>query len=65
MLTDPKIRQKWKEKNANRPLEFDYARDRDHILTPFQCDLCVFRRILSRDPVKYITKDETALIHIR
>jgi hypothetical protein len=29
------------------------GRDGDHLITPFQCDLCVFRNLLGRNPTKH------------
>jgi hypothetical protein len=33
------------------------ARDGNHLVTPFQCDLCHFRNILGRDPVYNLPQD--------
>jgi len=38
----------WKsDKDRDRHL---FARDGDHLITPFQCDLCVFRNLQGRNP---------------
>jgi hypothetical protein len=29
------------------------ARNWDHLMTPFQCDMCHFRNINKRDPIKH------------
>ena len=42
-----------------------HARDGDHLLTPFQCDLCLFRNIQGRDPSAHDPKDELLLCCIR
>jgi len=35
------------DKDATRHL---HARNGDHLITPFQCDLCIFRNLLDRNP---------------
>jgi hypothetical protein len=44
---------------------FRVARDGDHLLTPFQCDLCCFRNLQKRDPVASLPKDDLLLCCIR
>ena len=41
--------------------ELDYARAGDHIMTPFSCDLCVFRSAHHRDPEHSIETDQNTL----
>jgi hypothetical protein len=41
----------WKHKKTDLN-EFIVARDGDHLLTTFQCDLCIFRRVLQREPIE-------------
>jgi hypothetical protein len=41
------------------------ARDGDHLLTPFQCDLCCFRNLQHQDPVPGLPKDDLLLCAIR
>jgi hypothetical protein len=43
--------------DANDETRFKEARDGDFLLTPFQCDLCHFRNLLSRDPVIGLPQD--------
>ena len=57
--------EKWRIKLKKGMIDFDYARNGDHIITPFQCDLCVFRRIQSRDPSPFSDQDNTLLAYIR
>ena len=42
-------------------MRFRCARDGDHLLVPFQCELCHFRNIQQRDPIKNYWKDECLL----
>ena len=60
----PEMLAKWgqKPKHLN---SYDYARDGDHLLTPFQCDLCVFRRIHHRNPNEDSDQDSNLLAFIR
>ena len=53
-LDDPKEQNKFKS-----------ARAGDHLMCPFQCDLCHFRNIHKRDPVRGIGKDARLLMAIR
>lgn len=54
----------WGHKKPD-PLQFHTARDGDHLLTPFQCDLCVFRRVMKRDPDVASHADQLAAAHMR
>jgi hypothetical protein len=42
-------------------LRYIHARDGDHLLTPFQCDLCVFRNLKGRNPVPDSNLDHALL----
>ena len=44
---------------------FQYARNGDHLMTPFVCDLCVFRALRNRDPITLSDKDQKTLMYIR
>jgi hypothetical protein len=46
-------------------LRFLEARNGDNLLTPFQCDLCHFRIILGRGPVRTNFKDSKIMAFIR
>jgi len=46
-------------------LRYTHARDGDHLLTPFQCDLCVFRNLHGRNPIPGIHRDDALLCCIR
>lgn len=41
------------------------ARNGDHLLTPFQCDLCVFRNLKLRNPLHINPRDDLLLCCIR
>ena len=51
-----------KEKDKNMYME---GRDGDHLLTPFQCDLCHFRNIMGRSPMNEKAEDVRILSSIR
>ena len=55
---------KWRHKKACED-EFEVARPGDHLLTPFQCDTCVFRRLHQRDPEPRSNSDNLLLAFIR
>jgi hypothetical protein len=42
-----------------------HARDGDHLLTPFQCDLCCFRNLQGRDPMPQDPRDDLLLCCLR
>lgn len=44
---------------------FLVARNGDHLVTPFQCDLCHFRNLQKRDPVAGKCEDDRLLVNIR
>jgi hypothetical protein len=44
-------------KESADEFRFKRARDGDHLVTPFQCDLCHFRNILKRDPIQNLPQD--------
>jgi hypothetical protein len=46
-------------------LRFMEARNGDNLITPFQCDLCHFRNILGRGPVRFNFKDAEIMALIR
>jgi len=46
-------------------LRYTHARDGDHLLTPFQCDLCVFRNLRKRNPIPDSNRDTALLCCIR
>jgi hypothetical protein len=50
--------------DADRLKHFQ-ARNGDHLVTPFQCDLCVFRNLQHRNPIADNPKDELLLCCIR
>ena len=41
------------------------ARNGDHLITPFQCDLCHFRNMFLRDPIMDSETDINALVAVR
>lgn len=45
--------------------KFSFARDGDHLMCPFQCDLCQFRNIMGRNPGAEMVRDRKILIAIR
>lgn len=45
--------------------KFRFGRNGDHLMCPFQCDLCHFRNIQKRNPVAESSKDVQLLVAIR
>jgi hypothetical protein len=54
----------WK-RHAQSPHAFLRARDGDHFLVPFECDLCVFRKVSRRELRKDSTRDKLLMACIR
>jgi hypothetical protein len=65
---DPKDRARlqkaWGKKHRSEN-DFHQARDGDHTLVPFECDLCIFRKLKGRSPVLPDPIDELLLGCIR
>lgn len=61
---EPEQQDKWKRK-AMIENEYLCARNGDHLLTPFVCDLCVFRKLHKQDPVIGFGKDKQTFLFIR
>ena len=55
---------KWKGRKQN-PNDFLEARNGDHLLTPFECDLCIFRKLRKQSPIQNNAKDKLLLLMIR
>ena len=61
---DGKSQNLWRRKAVSE-LDYEEARDGDHLITPFQCDICVFRRIKGMDPDVNSHSDTLTLSYIR
>jgi hypothetical protein len=46
-------------------LRYTQARDGDFLLSPFQCDICVFRNVQGRNPMVGVLQDDLVLCCIR
>ena len=46
-------------------MDFLQARDGEHLMTPFECDLCIFRKLRKADPRPNVSQDEPLLVCIR
>ena len=58
------ITKKWGEK-APDPKDFNEARNGDHIITPFECDTCIFHKLKRRVPINNSQRDKLLLAVIR
>ena len=59
-----RLRAAWKGKHQNQ-LDFKHARNGDHLLIPFECDLCIFRKLRRTEPIDSSHKDNILLECIR
>ena len=54
----------WKGK-VRDPSDFHVGRRGDHLMTLFECDLCIYKKLKKRDPVKGQAQDDLLLGVIR
>lgn len=59
-----RIQRAWGNKHRN-PEEYKFARNGDHLLVPFQCDLCIFRKLTGRTPHHQSDRDKVLMACIR
>ena len=45
-------------------MDFHEARNEDHLLVPFECDLCIFRKLRCTDPISNVSEDNLLLAYI-
>jgi len=55
---------RWGEKTPN-PKDYNEGRNGDHIITPFECDICIFHKLQKREPVIQSQRDRLLLSVIR
>ena len=53
-----------KERNKNK-FDFIEARNGDHLLVPFECDTCIFRKLKKRDPITDSYQDQLLQVMVR
>lgn len=51
--------------DPNEVLRYTHARNGDHFMVPFQCDLCHFRNLQGRNPQLHVRQDTALLVAIR
>ena len=54
----------WRGKDL-KDRDFHEARDGDHLLAPFECDLCIFRKLRGIDPLINFSQDALLMACIR
>lgn len=59
-----RLQKAWGNKHRD-PEEYKFARNGDHLLVPFQCDLCIFRKLTHRTPYAHSERDNLLLACIR
>ena len=55
---------KWKQNELN-PLDFQEARNGDHALCTFECDVYIFRKLRNTNPKKNLSKNRFLMVIIR
>ena len=53
------------KENSRNSNDYFEARDGDHLLVPFECDICIFRKLRRSDPKPNSSQDELLLQCIR
>jgi hypothetical protein len=65
---DPLIQERltsaWGKKHRSEK-DYKVARDGDHMLVPFECDLCIFRKLKSRNPLPGNQQDTLLMACLR
>ena len=51
-----RLEEAWKSKHCNST-DFLHARDGDHLLAPYECPICVFRKLKQSNPVSINPQD--------
>lgn len=64
MANTARLAEVWK-RHAQSPDTFLVGRNGDHLLVPFECDTCVFRKVARRNPRKGSKPDELLSASIR
>ena len=59
-----RLEQAWKHKHR-RKTDYQVARNGDHLLTPFECDFCVFKKLKHRFPSSENAQDQLLMSCIR
>jgi hypothetical protein len=54
----------WGSKRKS-PLDFHFARNGDHAMVPFECDLCIFRKLQNTSPDSAQPDDRLLMACIR
>ena len=62
---DRAVSKKWRQITGDRSQDYLTARAGDHLMVPFECDLCVFRKLMKRDPDDARPGDQLARQAIR
>ena len=62
---DRLVTETWRSRTRDRREDFNQARAGDHMVTPFECDLCVFRKLRQEEPDSQNLKDQYLLTCIR
>ena len=52
-----RLQEAWEDKHRD-PTTYLHARDGDYLHVPFECHLCVFRKLKHRDPSSQDATDE-------
>jgi hypothetical protein len=59
-----RVQRAWGNK-PRAPVEYLVARDGDHLLVPFECNLCIFRKLQRYDPLSTLEQDRLLLACIQ
>ena len=54
----------WKSRHRNK-MDFHEARNGDYLLVPFECDLCIFRKLKDTYPISNTCQDDLLLVCTR
>ena len=59
-----RLESRWGKKGVN-PTDYRIVRDGDHLMNPYECDLCIFHKLTGRDPSETSEMDSVMMEYIR
>ena len=55
----------WRARTKDRQEDYSHARAGDHLMTPFECDWCIFRKLRGEEPDPRSVQDKYLMVCVR
>ena len=55
----------WRARTKDRREDYSHARAGDHLMTPFECDWCIFRKLRGEEPDPKSVQDKYLMVCVR